>query len=106
MTVDPFKLLGKPNTWAPLGTGEHDAAVEAERHAWLDHFTRRLNKGQKQGKIGVAADILCGGSVAMASVFVSAEGGPDAVSDDAFDRWIAIQTFAWYQALNMGAARA
>ena len=104
--IDPFKILGKPSTWKPHGAGEHDADCEAERRAWIDFFLRRLTKGGKRKKEGVGGNILMGGSVAMASVFISAEGGPDAVPADAFDRWIAIQTFAWYQALAHDAGQA
>jgi len=106
MMIDPFKLLGKPASWNAFGTGEHDAACEAERRAWIDFFLRRLAKGEKRGKADAGADILAGGSVAVAALFISGEGGPDAIKDDAFDRWIAIQTFAWYQALAHGASPA
>lgn len=106
MMIDPFKLLGKPASWPAFGAGEHDAACEAERRAWIDFFLRRLAKGGKRKNESVGADILTGGSVAMAALFISGEGGPDAVPADAFDRWIAVQTFAWYQALAHGAGQA
>lgn len=105
MTLDPFKMLGKPSTWAHYGAGKHDADCEAERRAWLDFFLRRLAKGGKRKNEDIGADILTGGSVAMAALFISGAGGPDAVQDDAFDRWIAVQTFAWYQALAHGAGQ-
>jgi hypothetical protein len=101
-TVDPFKLLGAPDTWAHHGTGKHDAACEAERRAFVDHFIRRLNKGQRHGRRDVGADIMTGASSALANLYVSAKGGPQAISDSDFDQWIAIMTYAWYQALGTG----
>jgi hypothetical protein len=102
-TVDPFKLLGSPDTWARFGESEHDAACDAERRAWVDHFIRRLNKGQKRGRQDVGADIMTGASTAMAAFFVSALGGPNVAKESDFDRWIAIMTYAWYQAMAAGA---
>lgn len=97
---DSFKL------WGNFGESEHDAACDAERRAMCDFLIRRLLKGGKHGNDEVIADLMSGGSVAMAGLFVSSVGGVDALPDDAFDRWIAIMTFAWYQAVSAGASKA
>jgi len=104
--IDPFKIIGKPSEWGEFGTGDHDHACDAERRAWVDHFIRRLRKGEKRGNEDVAGEILSGGSLAMAGLFISASGGPNALEEDAFDRWIAIMTFAWYQALSADTGKA
>ncbi len=57
-------------------------------------------------RAGGAADLLSGGSVAMAGLFISRAGGVEALDDTSFDNWIAIMTFAWYQAVNVGTAQA
>lgn len=102
-TVDPFKLLGTPDTWKPFGASDCDVHCDAERRAWADHFIRRLNKGQKRGRTDAGADIMTGASCAFADLYVAAKGGPEAVTEADFDQWIAIMTYAWYQAMAAGA---
>jgi len=105
MKIDPFKTIGQPNEWGRFGTGEHDAACDAERRAWCDHLIRRLNKGHKRGNMDAAANILSGGAVASADLFISAQGGPGSLTDEAFDQWIGLMTFSWYQAVATGASQ-
>lgn len=105
-SIDPFKLLGEPSTWGDFGSGTHDVDCDAERRAMYDFMVRRLEKGERRGNDDVVADLLTGGAVAFAGLFISAAGGAEKLPDDAFDRWIAIMTFAWYQALSVGAGKA
>lgn len=105
-SIDPFKLLGEPSTWGDFGSGEHDADCDAERRSLCDHFVRRMLKGEKRIGDEIIPAILSGSSVAMAGFFIASGGGADALEDDAFDKWIALMTFAWYQALSAGAGKA
>lgn len=100
MKIDPFKHIGKPNEWEKFGTGEHDLRCDAERRAMAEYFLRRLHKSHRRGHENGTADILAGGFVAMAGLFVAGAGGPDALDNDAFEKWINLATFAWHQAIS------
>lgn len=100
--IDPYKLLGTPDTWGSFGSDEHDAEADAERRSLCDHFLRRIAKADKRNipHEDALTSILTGSSVALASLMISSAGGPNGLKDDAFDHWIAIMTFAWHQAIG------
>lgn len=98
MKVDPFKHVGRPETWERFG-GESDDRADAERRAMGEFFIRRLNKSAKRDH-DASADIISGGFVAFAGLFVAAAGGPYRLSEEAFERWIGAATFAYYQAIS------
>lgn len=98
--IDPFKLLGDPSTWPKFGTGKHDEACDAERRATRDFFLRRLAKNSRKGNVEATTTLMSGASCCFAELFIASAGGVDEIKDDAFDNYIAIMTFAWYQAVN------
>lgn len=65
-----------------------------------EYFLRRLHKAQRRGHENGTADLLTGGFVALAGLFVAGAGGPSALDEDAFEKWIGMATFAWYQAIS------
>lgn len=104
--IDPYHLLGSPETWGAFGEGEEDAAIDAERRAMCDYFLRRLHKAQRRHLPDGSSNILCGGTVALAGLFIASSGGANALPQDAFERWIAVCTFAWHQALEISSPEA
>lgn len=100
---DPFDLLGKPADWSEFGSDPNDLAADAERRAMAAYIERRLRKAGRYTNEGgeAVANIVCGGTVSLAGVVIAGAGGPNALTADAYDRWIAICTFAWYQALGI-----
>jgi len=65
-----------------------------------NHFLRRMKRGERRGRPDVVPDIISGGAVAMAGLLISSAGGPNGLDDGAFDKWISIATFAWFQAIS------
>lgn len=103
--IDPFKFIGKPEDWGVFGSSEHDERCDAERRAICHYFLRRIEKGTKRrDHEDPVADVLTGGFVGFAGLFISSGGGPEAMTEEAFERWIGGATFAWYQALSAGAS--
>lgn len=100
--IDPYALLGKPETWGKFGEGENDAAADLERRQLAMHFAKRLGRADRKSiPHDVAlANLMAGSSVGFAWLFMAAAGGPNGLPEDAFDRWISIMTFAWHQALE------
>lgn len=99
--IDPFKHIGTASSWGTFGQGAQDEACDAERRAMLDYFLRRLAKGKRKNSDNTS-ELLTGGFTAFACLFIAAGGGPEMLEDDAFEKWIGIATFAWYQALSCG----
>lgn len=103
LKIDPFKFIGKPEEWAPFGDGQHDEQCDAERRAICHYFIRRIEKGAKRQPHGDSvADVLTGGFVGFAGLFISSGGGPEAMTEETFERFIGAATFAWYQAMSAG----
>ncbi|MEV5021382.1 hypothetical protein MRBLMA1_001204 [Sphingobium sp. LMA1-1-1.1] len=98
--IDPFKHVGRPDQWQKFGTSEHDLRCDAERRAMADYMLRRLQKAHRRGHENGTADLLTGGIVAFAGLFVAGAGGPAALDEESFEKWIGIATFAWYQAIS------
>lgn len=99
--IDPFKHIGAPSTWGKLGEGEHDMACEAERRALCGFLSKRLAKGCKRADHDdVLSSILAGGMTGFAGLFVIAGGGADHLTEEDFEKFISVATFAWYQAIS------
>jgi len=103
LKIDPFKFIGKPEEWGVFGSSEHDEQCDAERRAICHYFLRRIEKGAKQrDRENPVADVITGGFVGFAGLFISSGGGPEAMTEETFERFIGAATFAWYQAMSAG----
>lgn len=101
--VEPYKLLGEPSTWGAFGSDQSDEAIELERRLLCDYFAKRLKRLDRKGVDGgeATANILTATPVALLGVMIASAGGVSALPEDMFDRWIAIATFAWHQAIGI-----
>lgn len=96
---DPFDKLGPMSGWGTFGDGQDDLACDAERRSMCEHFLRRMRKAEKRGG-NATPDILAGGMTALAGLWFSAQGGPDNAKGDDYESFIAVATFAYYQAMG------
>lgn len=99
--IDPFKTIGRPETWEPFGTDD-DILCDAERRAFGDHFARRTARLIKRGHSPQEAfgTVMSGLSAGMAGAWFAAQGGVDNARTDDFDKWIGVMTYSYYQALG------
>lgn len=100
--IDPYKLIGEPSTWGAFGDGDQDRTADAERRALAQFFIRRIKRAARKNidHSDFMASLITGAMVAQAGLIVSGPGGVEQLPEDAFDRWIAIATFSWHQALE------
>ena len=98
--IDPFKLVGPSSNWGAFGTGERDMEADAERRAMGDHIKRRLARSLKRNTAveDAISDVLAGGLVAQAQLFVGVSEDSEKSADDLFEIWVNLASFAWMQA--------
>jgi hypothetical protein len=101
MKLDPYKHIGRPDSWGAFGDGEHDEIADAERRALAEYFAGRVMQAGLQGipHQEFMVSLIVGALVANCGLFMAGRG-VDNLSDDAFEHWIGMVTFSWHQALE------
>jgi hypothetical protein len=100
--IDPYKTIGKPETWGAFGEGEHDEVADAERRALAEYFAGRVMKAGLEGipHAEFMVSLIVGALVSNCGLFMAGRG-VDNLADDAFENWIGMATFSWHQALEI-----